>query len=52
MKAWIEKISLEGLKSYGKDRVEIPLGQGFIGIVGPNGKFLYELKKKEKEAKN
>lgn len=37
MKAWIEKISLEGFKSYGKDRVEIPLGQGFIGIVGPNG---------------
>jgi len=37
VKAWIEKISLEGFKSYGKDRVEIPLGQGFIGIVGPNG---------------
>ncbi|HAV40608.1 MAG TPA: chromosome segregation protein SMC, partial [Aquificaceae bacterium] len=37
MKAWIEKISLQGFKSYGKDRVEIPLGQGFIGIVGPNG---------------
>ncbi len=37
MKAWIEKITLEGFKSYGKERVEIPLGQGFIGIVGPNG---------------
>ncbi|MEJ5338640.1 MAG: chromosome segregation protein SMC [Aquificaceae bacterium] len=37
MKAWIEKITLEGFKSYGKERVEIPLGQGFIGVVGPNG---------------
>ncbi len=37
MKAWIEKIVLEGFKSYGKERVEIPLGEGFIGIVGPNG---------------
>lgn len=37
MKAWIDKISLEGFKSYGKERVEISLGKGFIGIVGPNG---------------
>ncbi len=37
MKAWIEKITLESFKSYGKDRIEIPLGQGFISIVGPNG---------------
>ncbi|MFN3947466.1 MAG: AAA family ATPase, partial [Aquificaceae bacterium] len=37
MKAWIEKITLEGFKSYGKERVEIPLGEGFIGVVGPNG---------------
>ncbi len=37
MKAWIEKITLEGFKSYGKERVEIPLGQGFISVVGPNG---------------
>jgi chromosome segregation protein len=37
VKAWIEKITLEGFKSYGKERVEIPLGQGFIGVVGPNG---------------
>ncbi|MDW8294406.1 MAG: chromosome segregation protein SMC [Aquificaceae bacterium] len=37
MKAWIEKIALEGFKSYGKERVEVPLGQGFIAVVGPNG---------------
>ncbi len=37
MRAWIEKITLEGFKSYGKERIEIPLGEGFIGIVGPNG---------------
>ncbi len=37
MGAWIEKIVVEGFKSYGKGRVEIPLGPGFIGIVGPNG---------------
>ncbi|MCS7278153.1 MAG: chromosome segregation protein SMC [Aquificaceae bacterium] len=37
MKAWIEKITLEGFKSYGKERVEVPLGQGFIAVVGPNG---------------
>jgi chromosome segregation protein len=37
MTAWIEKLVVEGFKSYGKGRVEIPLGPGFIGIVGPNG---------------
>ncbi len=37
MKAFIEKIVVEGFKSYGKDRKEIPLGRGFISIVGPNG---------------
>ena len=37
MQAWIEKIVVEGFKSYGKERVEIPLGRGFISIVGPNG---------------
>lgn len=37
MGAWIEKIVVEGFKSYGKGRVEIPLGPGFVGIVGPNG---------------
>ncbi|MFN7065701.1 MAG: chromosome segregation protein SMC [Aquificaceae bacterium] len=37
MRAWIEKIALEGFKSYGRERVEISLGEGFIGIVGPNG---------------
>ncbi|MCS7308055.1 MAG: AAA family ATPase, partial [Aquificaceae bacterium] len=37
MKAWIEKIVLEGFKSYGKDRVEVVLGKGFIAVVGPNG---------------
>ena len=36
-KAWIEKITVEGFKSYGKDRVEIPIGKGFVAIVGPNG---------------
>jgi len=37
MKAYIEKIVVEGFKSYGKDRKEIPLGEGFISVVGPNG---------------
>ena len=37
MKAYIEKIIVEGFKSYGKERKEIPLGRGFISIVGPNG---------------
>ncbi|MFN7064979.1 MAG: AAA family ATPase, partial [Aquificaceae bacterium] len=37
MRAWINKITLEGFKSYGKERIEIPLGEGFVGIVGPNG---------------
>jgi len=37
MKAFIEKILVEGFKSYGKERKEIPLGEGFISIVGPNG---------------
>lgn len=37
MKGYIEKIVIEGFKSYGKERVEIPFGEGFIAIVGPNG---------------
>ncbi|MCX8059855.1 MAG: chromosome segregation protein SMC, partial [Aquificaceae bacterium] len=37
MKAWIEKITLEGFKSYGKERKEVHLGPGFIAVVGPNG---------------
>ncbi|NPA41647.1 MAG: chromosome segregation protein SMC [Aquificae bacterium] len=37
MKAFVEKIVVEGFKSYGKERREIPLGAGFISIVGPNG---------------
>lgn len=37
MKAYIEKLVVEGFKSYGKERREIPLGPGFISIVGPNG---------------
>ncbi len=37
MRAYIEKIVVEGFKSYGKERKEIPLGEGFISIVGPNG---------------
>ena len=36
-KAYIEKIVVEGFKSYGTRKREIPLGEGFIGIVGPNG---------------
>ncbi len=37
MPAYIEKVIVEGFKSYGKERKEIPLGKGFIAIVGPNG---------------
>jgi chromosome segregation protein len=37
VKAWIEKIILEGFKSYGKERIEIPIGQGIVAVVGPNG---------------
>ena len=37
MKGYINKIVIEGFKSYGKERVEIPLGEGFIAVVGPNG---------------
>ena len=37
MRAYIEKVVVEGFKSYGKGRREIPLGKGFISIVGPNG---------------
>ena len=37
MKAFIEKVVVEGFKSYGKERREIPLGEGFVSIVGPNG---------------
>jgi len=37
MKAFVEKLIVEGFKSYGKERKEIPLGEGFISIVGPNG---------------
>ncbi len=37
MRAYIEKVVVEGFKSYGKERKEIPLGKGFISIVGPNG---------------
>ncbi len=36
-KAFIEKIVVEGFKSYGTKKREILLGEGFIGIVGPNG---------------
>ncbi len=35
--AYIEKVIVEGFKSYGSKRKEIPLGQGFVAIVGPNG---------------
>ncbi|HIQ31818.1 MAG TPA: hypothetical protein EYH49_06650, partial [Aquifex aeolicus] len=37
MKAFVEKIIVEGFKSYGRERKEIPLGEGFVAIVGPNG---------------
>ncbi|AAC06839.1 chromosome segregation protein SMC [Aquifex aeolicus] len=36
-RAYIEKIVVEGFKSYGTKRKEIPLGEGFIAVVGPNG---------------
>ena len=35
--AYIEKIVVTNFKSYGTQKLEIPLGKGFIGIVGPNG---------------
>ncbi|NPA32487.1 MAG: chromosome segregation protein SMC [Aquificae bacterium] len=35
--AYIEKIVVEGFKSYGTKRKEIPLGEGFVAVVGPNG---------------
>ena len=35
--AYIEKIVVTNFKSYGTEKLEIPLGEGFIGIVGPNG---------------
>ena len=34
---YIEKIVVTNFKSYGTQKLEIPLGPGFIGIVGPNG---------------
>ncbi len=37
MNGYIEKLVVEGFKSYGRQRVEIPLGEGFIAVVGPNG---------------
>lgn len=37
MKAFIEKIVVEGFKSYGKERREVPIGEGFVAVVGPNG---------------
>ncbi|PTB87952.1 radical SAM protein [cyanobacterium G8-9] len=36
-KAYISKLVVEGFKSYGTRRREIPLGEGFIAVVGPNG---------------
>ena len=36
-KAYISKVVVEGFKSYGPKRREIPLGEGFIAVVGPNG---------------
>ncbi|NPB05237.1 MAG: chromosome segregation protein SMC [Aquificae bacterium] len=36
-KAYIEKVVVEGFKSYGPKRREIPLGEGFVAVVGPNG---------------
>ncbi len=34
---YIERIVVEGFKSYGKNKLEIPLGKGFVAVVGPNG---------------
>ena len=36
MKGYIEKLVIEGFKSYGRQRIEIPVGEGFIAVVGPN----------------
>jgi len=36
-KAYISKLVVEGFKSYGTKRREIPLGEGFVAVVGPNG---------------
>jgi len=36
-KAFIEKLVVEGFKSYGEKKREIPIGEGFVAIVGPNG---------------
>lgn len=36
-KAYIEKLVMEGFKSYGTKKREIPIGEGFIAVVGPNG---------------
>ena len=33
----IEKISLRGFKSFGNQRVGIPISKGFTAVVGPNG---------------
>lgn len=35
--AYIEKLVVEGFKSYGTKRREIPVGEGFVAVVGPNG---------------
>ncbi|GAB6065267.1 chromosome segregation protein SMC [Aquifex pyrophilus] len=35
--AYIEKLVVEGFKSYGTKRKEIPIGEGFVAVVGPNG---------------
>jgi Chromosome segregation ATPases len=35
--AYIEKIVVTNFKSYGTEKLEIPIGEGFVGIVGPNG---------------
>lgn len=34
---YIERVSMRGFKSFGNQRVSIPLSKGFTAIVGPNG---------------
>ena len=37
MNTYIEKIVVTNFKSYGREKLEIPIGPGFVAIVGPNG---------------
>ena len=34
---WLKRLTMEGFKSYGPRRVELPLSRGFNAMIGPNG---------------